>query len=75
MDIREWLWKNRMSVSDFCRQVPMARGTFYRIFHKGHKPCAGMLKSLEDKTGKRFKFPYKPKKEKKSKEIKKTLIF
>lgn len=68
MDIRKWLWKNRMNIEQFCKSIPMSRTTFYRIFDRKMTVSSRIARDVEAFTKGKIKFSLRRciKREKKS---------
>lgn len=50
MDLREWLFRNRMSVTDFAKQLGVSRNHINRIVNGYGYPGTALAKLIEQYT-------------------------
>ncbi len=50
MELDEWLFRNRMTVTDFAKSLEISRGMMNRIVHKHVKPGKRLARDIEIAT-------------------------
>ncbi len=51
MDLKMWLWKNRISLTDFCHIVGFSRGYMSEVMNYHKKPSERLAHVIEKETG------------------------
>ena len=51
MDLKVWLWKNRLQLKDFCDIIGVSRGYMSEVINYHKKPSGKLAYLIEKETG------------------------